>query len=169
MPGVPLKKPATYLLSKIASTSMRFFNFIVPYSRSATSETSCTPQMFGASWLIAEPSGGAPSKVDSRSLAPQAVTSTRRPRAESERASAAVTVVLPTPPLPVMNRKRRGAKAGIEEPAVLSRSRAAVKFQLLGLETGYVVPVVGHVCHVLLVLPRRFHALVFCSVGARFG
>src|SRR6478609_10179638 len=144
MPGVPFKKPATYLLSKIASTKTRFFNFIIPYSRKATSDTSCTPQILGASWLISEPSGTAPSKVESRSFAPQTVTNTRRPRAESERASAAVTVVLPTPPLPVMNRKRRGAKAGIESPAVLSRPRAAVKFQLL-------LAVVGHVCHMLLV------------------
>src|SRR5262245_32713879 len=45
--------------------------------------------------------------AESRSFALHIATSTRLSRAASARASAPLTVVRPTPPLPVMNRNRR--------------------------------------------------------------
>src|SRR5262245_53525889 len=68
-----------------------------------------TAQMPGATAMMSGPTASEANIELMRSLALHIAMSTRLPRAASARASAAETVVLPTPPLPVTKMKRRSS------------------------------------------------------------
>jgi hypothetical protein len=72
-----------------------------------------TAQMFGPARTTWLPIRSEPSIADRRSLALHMATRTRFPRAASASASAAHTVVFPTPPLPVTMRNRLSSSAAM--------------------------------------------------------
>src|SRR5512136_1255765 len=78
-----------------------------PYSRSAAGGVTLTVKRPGRASRMAGPAGGAPSSGATRSVAFTSATSTRLPARTPSTASAAATVDLPVPPLPVTTTRRR--------------------------------------------------------------
>ncbi len=90
-----------------------------PYSSSAREGSRFTAKMPGATGAMSAPMGAVPKSVEKRSFALHAQQRTRLPRAAYPSASAAVTVVFPTPPLPVTKTKRVFSIGEVIGPALL--------------------------------------------------
>jgi hypothetical protein len=85
----------------------------MPYSSTHLFGSMLMAQMFSATGTISWTIGAVPNIVERRSFAWHMAMRTRFPFAARARASAAHTVVFPTPPLPVTMRKRREASGVI--------------------------------------------------------
>src|SRR5580693_3266638 len=86
-----------------------------------------TAQTFSATFAMLGPIGPTPSIVLRRSFALHIATRTRLPCAESASASAAHTVVFPTPPFPVTMTKRLSASVDISVKSVTHSTGAHAK------------------------------------------
>src|SRR5471030_1173036 len=87
-----------------------YLSVISAYSRIASRGRTCTDETLAASWWMSVPLGGRPNSSLTRSRAVTSQTRTRLPRREAASASAAESVLLPVPPLPVTTSRRRSRR-----------------------------------------------------------
>jgi hypothetical protein len=112
MPGTMPTNRCTSGFSNTSEYTALKRSFISAYSSSAAAGSMFTDHRFSAIEVTRGPEGARPKRPGMRSWVFSSHTSVRRPAAAEAAANRAVTVDLPTPPLPVTSRKRRSINAG---------------------------------------------------------